>query len=500
MSIASSPSATDTSAAPGHAVRETAPSPRDRHDAFAQLFAAMALSSYADADLSKQVRLNAFIDRSDLDAIVGPRFDDQRFGRDHRSREATPEKPTPATTAAPRETADNPEARAPTNEDRPAADGRTDQARQTSAVAARPMSPPDTEGPTPLDVRPTPPAPEPATGARRAGPGDATSETERTKSANTSPQRTGATPIKAQVEGARQPVSLPSTTLSAPASLTAQNTDTTKPATPPQPQAPKASAEATVEPPAHGLATAVQRVQRTGRGLTQAATTPAGTANANAQTSPTQGMNPIAAMLPQAVASTPETRAVLAGYRQPSVETGWRPITQPGADGLFGSGQLGGNSAQRLFAPAQAAKPHPQLPPRFISQQVAVQIQKAFAHGTDRITIQLKPADLGRVDVRLDVGQDSRVSVAISTDRPDTLDLLQRDARALQTALQEAGLRADADSLSFSLRQQQAGSGEPGGEAPAGGSEQAAGAAADIEAETPQPRHLIAEDHVDISV
>jgi flagellar hook-length control protein FliK len=36
----------------------------------------------------------------------------------------------------------------------------------------------------------------------------------------------------------------------------------------------------------------------------------------------------------------------------------------------------------------------------------------------------------------------------------DTLDLLQRDARGLERALQEAGLRADRQDLTFTLRDQ----------------------------------------------
>ena len=42
----------------------------------------------------------------------------------------------------------------------------------------------------------------------------------------------------------------------------------------------------------------------------------------------------------------------------------------------------------------------------------------------------------------------------VTADRQETLDLLQRDSRGLERALQEAGLDADSDNLSFSLRQQ----------------------------------------------
>ena len=87
---------------------------------------------------------------------------------------------------------------------------------------------------------------------------------------------------------------------------------------------------------------------------------------------------------------------------------------------------------------------------------MSVTIQKAIKAGTDRITIQLRPAELGRIDVRIEVASDGRTLVHVAADRADTLDLLQRDARDLTRALQDAGLRADTNDLQFSLREQTA--------------------------------------------
>ncbi|MFZ0694214.1 MAG: flagellar hook-length control protein FliK [Alphaproteobacteria bacterium] len=83
--------------------------------------------------------------------------------------------------------------------------------------------------------------------------------------------------------------------------------------------------------------------------------------------------------------------------------------------------------------------------------QVAVHITKAVGDGLDKISIQLKPESLGRIDVQLQVAHDGRVSAVIAADRQDTLSLLQRDARSLQQALSNAGLRTDTGSLSFNL-------------------------------------------------
>ncbi len=83
---------------------------------------------------------------------------------------------------------------------------------------------------------------------------------------------------------------------------------------------------------------------------------------------------------------------------------------------------------------------------------VAVRIARAAQDGIDRIRIALHPEALGEVDVEMRLAQDGRVEAVVRAERPETLDLLQRDARHLVRTLQEAGLQADAGSLSFQLR------------------------------------------------
>ncbi|MEQ9642702.1 MAG: flagellar hook-length control protein FliK [Alphaproteobacteria bacterium] len=86
------------------------------------------------------------------------------------------------------------------------------------------------------------------------------------------------------------------------------------------------------------------------------------------------------------------------------------------------------------------------------SLQIAMHIAKAAQDGTNRISVRLDPAELGRVDVRLEVGHDGRVVALVSAERQETLDMLQRDARDLARALKDAGLEANSSDLNFSLR------------------------------------------------
>lgn len=114
------------------------------------------------------------------------------------------------------------------------------------------------------------------------------------------------------------------------------------------------------------------------------------------------------------------------------------------------------NNAERasnLAASKAAATRSPfTLPGSRPAEQVSVQIQNAARNGTDRISIRLSPAALGNVEVKLELSPDKTVQAIVTAEKPETLDMLERDARTLQRALEEAGLRTNSDSLSFERR------------------------------------------------
>jgi flagellar hook-length control protein FliK len=88
------------------------------------------------------------------------------------------------------------------------------------------------------------------------------------------------------------------------------------------------------------------------------------------------------------------------------------------------------------------------------SAAIAVEIAARAKEGSNQFTIRLDPPELGRIDVRLDVDKSGAVNTRLTVDRPETLQLLQNDARGLERALQSAGLKTEDGSLQFSLRQQ----------------------------------------------
>ncbi len=92
-----------------------------------------------------------------------------------------------------------------------------------------------------------------------------------------------------------------------------------------------------------------------------------------------------------------------------------------------------------------------------VIDQVSVQINKAIKAGADRINIRLHPADLGRVEIRLEVAADGRTVAVVTADKPDTLDMLRRDSAQLAKALSDAGLDMEAGDLNYNLKGQEEG-------------------------------------------
>ncbi len=86
------------------------------------------------------------------------------------------------------------------------------------------------------------------------------------------------------------------------------------------------------------------------------------------------------------------------------------------------------------------------------TQMVSAQINKAANNGsTNGITLQLDPPELGRVEIRLEFGAERSVKAHLVVEKPETLLMLQRDANALDKALQDAGLETGSDSLNYEM-------------------------------------------------
>ncbi|WP_446694990.1 flagellar hook-length control protein FliK [Rhodopseudomonas telluris] len=101
-------------------------------------------------------------------------------------------------------------------------------------------------------------------------------------------------------------------------------------------------------------------------------------------------------------------------------------------------------------------------------QDLAVTIAARANGGASRFEIRLDPAELGRIDVRIDVDRHGQVTSHLTVEKPETLAMLRQDQTQLQRALDNAGLKTGDSGLQFSLRDQSS-SGQQGQQQQDGG-------------------------------
>ena len=141
----------------------------------------------------------------------------------------------------------------------------------------------------------------------------------------------------------------------------------------------------------------------------------------------------------------------------------------PGQGTGQGTGQGAGQGAGEGPAGLAGMVPPPHAAGSAATQAVpAAQLAPALVAlgrgpaGSHRLSLQLAPPELGRVEIRLDRTADGPARVVVSVQRPETLHLLLRDQAGLHRALDQAGVSAQGRSLSFQL-------GSGGGGNPSGG-------------------------------
>ncbi|MFC7048672.1 flagellar hook-length control protein FliK [Emcibacter nanhaiensis] len=105
--------------------------------------------------------------------------------------------------------------------------------------------------------------------------------------------------------------------------------------------------------------------------------------------------------------------------------------------------QHSGTILQNGLASAQAA-----------ADQILAAVSRHMANGKSTFRVQLHPAELGQVDVKMDFAADGKMMTTLTVDNEKTLHLLQRDQHTLSRMLGNAGFNMDQGNLNFNLRQQ----------------------------------------------
>jgi flagellar hook-length control protein FliK len=167
--------------------------------------------------------------------------------------------------------------------------------------------------------------------------------------------------------------------------------------------------------------------------------TPAAPASPATPAAPAQPAQPQAAALPQ-----PATGSEFDSLGEP-----FDPTLSDGSTGQgWGLHLAQGAAIKRPDFVAQLRQHLQNLPAH---EQVAIHLQRAVREGTNKFSIQLSPAELGNIHVKLEIDEEKRVTASVTVERPSTLELLQRDTKGLERALHNAGLNMEGGDLSFSL-------------------------------------------------
>lgn len=136
--------------------------------------------------------------------------------------------------------------------------------------------------------------------------------------------------------------------------------------------------------------------------------------------------------------STPERAAGWPdGFATSLVSTGLGGLTGNNGGLLSGIGMMGGQ-------PNAAFGAH-------VTKQLNLNMTRAVKAGEQEFSMRMDPPELGRVSVKLRFGQNGLVKSQIMAERPETLELLQREIRGLERAIEAGGHKSEQGGISFSL-------------------------------------------------
>lgn len=137
---------------------------------------------------------------------------------------------------------------------------------------------------------------------------------------------------------------------------------------------------------------------------------------------------------------------------------------------------IAAGSASSPAAPSGPVTVPPEEPVRQsdpnVTEQIAIHVAKALNDGGKTVTVELHPADLGRVEIRFSFHSDG-LDVRMTIDRPETFVAFSHDRAGLERQLTQAGVDLGGGGLDLRLGQQPdhpdsySGGRNPGAQSPA---------------------------------
>ncbi|GGB74374.1 hypothetical protein GCM10010833_31980 [Blastomonas aquatica] len=92
--------------------------------------------------------------------------------------------------------------------------------------------------------------------------------------------------------------------------------------------------------------------------------------------------------------------------------------------------------------------------PGEIGHQLGIEIARRSQDGRDNLTVRLDPVELGKIQIRIQFDDQGSLRAQVSAESAVALEMLRRDSGDLVRALNDAGIRTDAQSFQFDARGQ----------------------------------------------
>lgn len=102
-------------------------------------------------------------------------------------------------------------------------------------------------------------------------------------------------------------------------------------------------------------------------------------------------------------------------------------------------------------APSDAATPADAPLAAAAVRQLALAIGRAVTGDVRQLSIQLRPEELGNLEITVDFADEHRVAVTIRAERPETLDLLRGETRQLERLMVQQGISLAAGGVELGL-------------------------------------------------
>lgn len=171
---------------------------------------------------------------------------------------------------------------------------------------------------------------------------------------------------------------------------------------------------------------------------------PAGVTEANTQSftptgnAPTPANRPIPGVFsPWAGGWTPESISGLSDNANTDLIAGGLSGLKGDGGAFSGVSILGGKASPALTG--------------HVSRQLNLNVTKAVKAGEQEFAMRMDPPELGRVTVKLKFTVDGLVKAHVMAERPETMDMLQREVRGLERAIEAGGSKSAEQGISFSL-------------------------------------------------